>query len=108
MAEYHTVYKGPEGETTQWEDIQRKHGNLPPKAPVWKPEKYRPETEQVRDQDWVDNKEAEELEELEDEFPDDRFMEEYRCSHWGPGRGRGVQLNSNLVPSTGGSVLLGS
>lgn len=26
MTEYHTVYKGPEGETTQWDDIQRKMG----------------------------------------------------------------------------------
>ena len=46
MADYHTVYKGPEGETTQWEDIHRRLGNLPPKAPVWKPEKYTAEVEQ--------------------------------------------------------------
>ena len=32
MTEYHTVYKGPEGETTQWDDIQAKHGNLPAKV----------------------------------------------------------------------------
>lgn len=42
MADYHTVYKGPEGETTQWEDIQRRLGNLGPKAPVWMPEAYKP------------------------------------------------------------------
>ena len=30
--DYHTVYKGPEGETTQWDDIQRKLGNLPAKV----------------------------------------------------------------------------
>jgi hypothetical protein len=33
MTEYHSVYKGPEGETTQWDDIQRKLGNLPEKVP---------------------------------------------------------------------------
>lgn len=32
MAEYHTVYKGPDGDTTQWDDIQRKLGNLPAKV----------------------------------------------------------------------------
>ena len=32
MTDYHTTYTGPEGETTQWEDIQRKLGNLPAKA----------------------------------------------------------------------------
>lgn len=78
MTEYHTIYKGPEGETTQWEDIQRRLGNLPPKAPVWKPEKYTPEAEEVKDKAWVDDRDGEELSDLEDEFTDDRFMEEYR------------------------------
>ncbi len=32
MAEYHTVYKGPEGESTQWDDIQAKLGNRPAKV----------------------------------------------------------------------------
>lgn len=32
MTEYHTIYKGPEGESTQWDDIQRKLGNAPPKV----------------------------------------------------------------------------
>lgn len=48
MTEYHTIYKGPPGETTQWEDIQRKMGNLPPKEPVFKPEKFTPEQDEVR------------------------------------------------------------
>lgn len=29
----HTVFRAPEGETTEWEDLQRKFGNLP-KLPV--------------------------------------------------------------------------
>lgn len=32
MTEYHTVYKGPEGESTQWDDIQAKLGNRPAKV----------------------------------------------------------------------------
>ena len=32
MADYHTVYKANEGETTEWDEIQRKLGNLPPKV----------------------------------------------------------------------------
>lgn len=39
MADYHSVYKGPEGETTQWQDIQAKLGNYVPKA---KPKKFTP------------------------------------------------------------------
>ena len=32
MTDYHTTYKGPEGETTQWDDIQAKLGNKPAKV----------------------------------------------------------------------------
>ncbi|GBF98180.1 hypothetical protein Rsub_10680 [Raphidocelis subcapitata] len=78
MAEYHTVYKGPEGETTQWEDIQRRLGNLPERPPAWKPEAWRPEAGAPRGEARVKGKDADELSDLEDEFTDDRFLEEYR------------------------------
>lgn len=80
MTEYHTIYKGPEGETTQWEDIQRRLGNLPPAPPKWKPPAYTPEAEQVRDKEWVASAagEVELREDAEDAFDDDRFLEEYR------------------------------
>ena len=78
MADYHTVYKGPEGQTTQWDDIQRKMGNLPAKEPVKKADPFTPEREETKNKDWVDSKAADELEELEDEFDDDRFLEQYR------------------------------
>lgn len=86
--------------------MQRKLGNLPAKAPRWKPEQYKPEVEAVKDRAWVERHDVEELqEELEDEFVDDRFLEGYRrvrhlrtaahcpravlrcCSVWGVGPG---------------------
>lgn len=59
--------------------VQRKLGNLPEKEAVWKPEAYKPEEEEKKDAKWLEGKEADELEELEDDFADDRFLEEYRC-----------------------------
>ncbi|KAI3474981.1 hypothetical protein Pfo_030292 [Paulownia fortunei] len=42
MADYHFVYKDVEGASTQWDDIQRKLGNLPPKPPPFKPAPFAP------------------------------------------------------------------
>ncbi|KAI8031964.1 hypothetical protein LOK49_LG01G01185 [Camellia lanceoleosa] len=42
MANYHFVYKDVEGALTQWDDIQRKLGNLPPKPPTFKPPSFKP------------------------------------------------------------------
>jgi hypothetical protein len=39
MTDYHTVYKGNEGETTEWDDIQRKQGNFPDKVRIFSPSK---------------------------------------------------------------------
>ncbi|KAL5699098.1 hypothetical protein ACHQM5_030045 [Ranunculus cassubicifolius] len=83
MADYHFVYKDVEGTSTQWDDIQRKLGNLPPKAPAFKPPKFTPEEDEdskPRDKSWIDDKTEEELEDLEDDpnLDDDRFLEEYR------------------------------
>ncbi len=76
----HTVYKGPEGETTQWDDIQIKMGNKAPKEPKWKADPFAPKQEATKDERWLDKKSAEALEELEDEFADDAFLEQYRCA----------------------------
>ncbi|KAF5840048.1 thioredoxin-like protein [Dunaliella salina] len=79
MTEYHTVYKNAHKEPTEWEDLQRKYGNLPPKEETWKPERFAPTPEIVKDKAWIDgHQEAEELSDLEDEFADDRFLEGYR------------------------------
>jgi hypothetical protein len=77
--ENRTVYQRPEGETTQWEDLQRKFGNLPPKEPVQKPDPFAPAEEEQRGRAWVAEAELpEELEDAEDDFVDDRFLEQYR------------------------------
>ena len=82
--EYHTVYKRPEGETTQWEDLQRKFGNLPPKEPVHKPEAFVPAQDKSKDRQLLDNDDdIEALENAEDDFADDPFLEAYRCAPLG-------------------------
>ncbi|KAJ9528888.1 hypothetical protein QJQ45_000450 [Haematococcus lacustris] len=78
MTEYHTIYRGLPGDTTQWGDIQRKLGNLPQRAPVWKPAKWTPEADEPQGAALIDSKDAGELSDLDDQFSDDRFLEEYR------------------------------
>ncbi|KAK1438781.1 hypothetical protein QVD17_04591 [Tagetes erecta] len=81
MADYHFVYKDVEGSSTQWDDIQRKLGNLPPKPPAFKPDPFTPaedEDSKPKDKNWIDQKTEEQLEDLEDDLDDDRFLEEYR------------------------------
>ena len=73
-----TTYKRADGETTQWEDIHRKLGNFAPAEPVWKPDAFEPEEDLGKGKAWIDNQDVPELEELEDEFPDDQFLQEYR------------------------------
>ncbi|KAF8060532.1 Pdcl3 [Scenedesmus sp. PABB004] len=74
----HTLYKGPEGETTQWEDIQVRLGNMAPRPKPWKPEKYAAPAEEARDAAWLAARDEDELSGAEDEFPDDRALEELR------------------------------
>ncbi|CAH9115125.1 unnamed protein product [Cuscuta epithymum] len=82
MADYHFVYKDLEGSSTQWDDIQRKLGNLPPKPPPFKPPGFTPaedDDSKPKDKAWIDKKTEEELEDLdEDDLDEDRFLEEYR------------------------------
>ncbi|CAI0456875.1 unnamed protein product [Linum tenue] len=81
MADYHFVYKDVEGASTQWDDIQRKLGNLPEKPPAFKPAPFTPAPDGdsiPKDKAWIDEKNEDELEELEDDLDDDRFLEEYR------------------------------
>ncbi|KAK7266909.1 hypothetical protein RIF29_19570 [Crotalaria pallida] len=81
MADYHFVYKDVEGASTQWDDIQRKLGNLPEKAPAFKPPSFTPAHDPdslPKDKAWLDSKNEDELQDLEDDLDDDRFLQEYR------------------------------
>ncbi|EXB25882.1 hypothetical protein L484_012309 [Morus notabilis] len=83
MGDYHFVYKDVEGASTQWDDIQRKLGNLPPKPPAFKPPPFTAAEDEAslpKDKSWIDWKTEDELEDLEDDanLDDDRFLEEYR------------------------------
>ncbi|XP_052197550.1 uncharacterized protein LOC127804670 [Diospyros lotus] len=83
MADYHFVYKDVEGASTQWDDIQRKLGNLPAKPPAFKPPAFTPAEDHdsvPKDKDWIDSKTEDQLEDLEDDpdLDDDRFLHEYR------------------------------
>uniref|UniRef100_A0A9I9DQM6 Phosducin domain-containing protein n=1 Tax=Cucumis melo TaxID=3656 RepID=A0A9I9DQM6_CUCME len=86
MGDYHFVYKDVEGASTQWDDIQRKLGNLPPKPAPFKPPAFTPaldEASVAKDKSWIDQKNEEELEDLEDDLDldDDNFLQEYSFIH---------------------------
>lgn len=84
MGDYHFVYKDVEGASTQWDDIQRKLGNLPEKPPAFKPPSFTPAQDEdsvPKDKAWIDEKSEQELEELEEDLDDDRFLEEYRLNN---------------------------
>ncbi|XP_047313148.1 phosducin-like protein 3 [Impatiens glandulifera] len=83
MGDYHFIYKDLEGATTEWDDLQRKHGNLPAKPPTFKPPAFVPtedEESKPKNKSWMDGKTEEELEDLEDDadLDDDRFLQDYR------------------------------
>lgn len=78
MADYHHVYERAEKEETEWDEIQRKLGNLPARDKKTPPPKFEPERERVHDEDFVQGCDEDQLEDLEDEFEDDRFLEAYR------------------------------
>ncbi|XP_050374356.1 uncharacterized protein LOC126791903 [Argentina anserina] len=71
------INKDLDGVSTQWDDIQAKLGNLPPKKLPFKPPPFTPaedEASALKDKSWIDNKIEQDLEDLDD----DRFLEEYR------------------------------
>jgi hypothetical protein len=57
---------------------RRPSSPVAPQEPVSKPEAYAPQQEEERDQGHLDTRDEAELEELEDAFADDRFLEQYR------------------------------
>lgn len=78
MADYHYRYETHEKEDTEWDAIHRKLGNLPQKPKKKPPAPFDPKTEPEKNQDWLAEQQEDDLEDLEDDFDDDRFLEEYR------------------------------
>ncbi|CAI9269801.1 unnamed protein product [Lactuca saligna] len=79
-ADLHFVYKDVEGVSTQWDDIQRKLRNLPPKPSAFNPDPFTPaedEDSKPKTKSRIDNK-TEELKDLEDDLDDSCFLEEYK------------------------------
>ncbi|MQL77035.1 hypothetical protein Taro_009445 [Colocasia esculenta] len=81
MADYHFVYKDVEGTSTQWDDIQRRLGNLLPKPEPFKPPPFTPcpvdDARPAKTASWIDEQTEEELED-DRGLDDDLFLEEYR------------------------------
>jgi hypothetical protein len=76
-----TVYKRGDGETTEWDDLMVKHGHKEAPEPAWKPEAFVPAVEgPPKNTQWLDKQSEDDLERLDDEFADDRVLEEIRCS----------------------------
>ncbi len=76
-----TIYKRGEGETTEWDDLMVKHGHKEAPQPVWKAEAFVPAVEGApKNIQWLDKQSEDDLERLDDEFADDRVLEEIRCS----------------------------
>ena len=109
MAEYHSTFKGLEGETTEWDDLQVKYGNRPAPEKPWKPDAWRPEEGESDDREAAAQRRLDgaqnidELEDLEDdpEIADDGFLEEYR-------RKRMEEMQREAAARNGGGNASGS
>lgn len=80
MGDYHAAYKEQEGKTTEWDDLQVKHGNRPApdkpaQAPTWTGSSGE---DKGREESWAADRSAEELDEMDDDFDDDRGLEAIR------------------------------
>jgi hypothetical protein len=83
MADYHTTYKNATPQSTEWDDIQRRLGNLPAAEKPAPPAAFAPVAEPARRvaaAAELDGRDAAELEGLEDELEEDRFLENYRAA----------------------------
>lgn len=74
-----TTYTRPEGETTEWDDIQVKLGNKAPPEPVSKAAPFVSQADPAaKDSEWVQKQSEAVLEDLEDDFMDDPVLEQLR------------------------------
>ena len=47
MADFNSTYKYEEKEDTEWDILQRKHGNLPPREPQHRPAPWAPREDEA-------------------------------------------------------------
>eukprot|EP00210_Caulerpa_lentillifera_P004298 g4101.t1 len=78
MADYHYRYETHEKEDTEWDALQRKLGNLPQKPKKKAPAAFVPKEEPEKNEEWLNEQGEDSLEDLEDDFDDDQFLEQYR------------------------------
>lgn len=99
MADYHKTYETAEKEDSEWDAIHRKLGNYAPKPERKKAAPFEPKPEVKKDETYIDEtKDIDELEDLEDDFADDSFLEAYR-------KKRLEELKSKLDKSHFGSII---
>jgi hypothetical protein len=79
--DYHTTYRGPEGRTSEWEDIQIKMGNMAARPKREKAPKFESEVEEQQDANWVKRLDEDGLSDIEDEVEDDRALKVLRCGN---------------------------
>ena len=76
MGERGGVYYQPTGETTEWEDILIKKGIIAPKTKV--EEEYEEDVEVETEADKLQAMGLDELDELDDDYDDDRVLQRIR------------------------------
>ena len=77
-----TTYRTADGVVTEWDDLQRKFGNLPEREAPWRPEAFVPrrERDEVVSQEarWAEKERAEDDDEDVESEEDDAFLNAYR------------------------------
>jgi len=97
MGDYHTTYTAPpDAPSTQWDDHHRKLGNLPPVEKAAPPPARAPAPDAPRGAALLDGA-ASDVSDLEDEFGDDAFLEEYRAARLAELRAAAARAESAAV-----------
>lgn len=77
-----TTYRTADGVVTEWDDLQRKFGNLPEREAPWRPEAFVPRRERdevvSQEERWTEKERAEDDDEDVESEEDDAFLNAYR------------------------------
>jgi hypothetical protein len=95
-----TYYTAPDdAPTTQWDDAQRRLGNLAPAEPRWKAAAWAPAGDAPTGAALVAG-DADAVEELEGEFDDDAFLEEFRVKRLAELKDKAEKEHASSLVST--------